>query len=165
LNSVIAFIGLGSNLDEPVAHVQRALAQLDGITRTRLQAASSLYRTSPLGPQDQPDFINAVACLCTALSPRDLLGELQRIEAAHGRVRGGLRWGPRTLDLDILLYGDLQMDESDLRIPHPGMTTRAFVLKPLQELAADLIIPGQGTLRELLAACPSWRMEVVNPAS
>lgn len=165
MNSVIAFIGLGSNLDEPVAHVQRALTQLDAITRTRLQAASHLYRTSPLGPQDQPDFINAVACLCTALSPRDLLGELQRIEATHGRVREGLRWGPRTLDLDILLYGDLQMDEPDLRIPHPGMATRAFVLKPLQELVADLIIPGLGSLQALLATCPPWQMEIVNPAS
>jgi 2-amino-4-hydroxy-6-hydroxymethyldihydropteridine diphosphokinase len=162
LSSVIAYVGLGSNLGEPVAHVQQALAQLDAIHQTRLIVASRLYRTAPLGPQDQPDFINAVAGLQTRLAPRNLLDELQRLEAAHGRVREGLRWGPRTLDLDILLYDDLQMDEPDLRIPHPGMAMRAFVLKPLQELAADLIIPGLGSLEALLATCPPWQMEIVN---
>lgn len=165
MRSVIAYVGLGSNLDEPVAHVQQALAQLDAIPQTHLIVASRLYRTAPLGPQDQPDFINAVAGLRTDLAPRNLLAELQRLEATHGRVREGLRWGPRTLDLDLLLYGDLQMDEPDLRIPHPGMTTRAFVLKPLQELVADLIIPGLGSLQALLATCPPWPMEIVNPAS
>ncbi len=162
MKSFIAYVGLGSNLDEPVAHVRHAFAQLDAIPQTRLFAVSRIYRTAPLGPQDQPDFINAVAGLCTALSPRNLLGELQRIEAAHGRVREGLRWGPRTLDLDILLYGDLQMNEPDLRIPHPGLATRAFVLKPLQELAAGLIIPGLGSLEALLTTCPPWQMEIVN---
>ncbi len=164
MSGVIVYVGLGSNLDEPVAHVQRALAQLGAIPGTHLLAASSLYRTAPLGPQDQPDFINAVACLRTALSPRGLLDELQQLEAAHRRVREGPHWGPRTLDLDILLYGDLRLDEPELRIPHPGIATRAFVLKPLQELTADLIIPGLGSLEALLATCPPWRLEVLNSA-
>jgi 2-amino-4-hydroxy-6-hydroxymethyldihydropteridine diphosphokinase len=148
------YIGVGSNLSDPAQQVRTALEDLSGIAESRLLACSSLYRTSPVGPQDQPDYVNAVARLETRLSARDLLAALQGIERRHGRVRDGTRWGPRTLDLDILLFGGAVVDEPGLRLPHPEIGRRAFVLIPLADLApAELEIPGQGRLADLLARC------------
>lgn len=144
------FIGLGSNLDQPAAQVRRALEALDRLPRTRLVAASPLYRSAPIGPLCQPDYINAVAELETGLAPHDLLASLHSIEAAQGRVRGPERWGPRTLDLDILLYGSLSLDDPRLTVPHPEMLHRAFVLYPLADLAADLVLPNGTGLSRLL---------------
>ena len=148
------YIGLGSNLCDPVQQVRAALEDLSGLTETRLLACSFLYRTSPMGPGDQPDYVNAVAHLETGLGARDLLVALQGIERRHGRVRDGTRWGPRTLDLDILLFGGAVVDEPGLRLPHPEIGRRAFVLIPLADLAPpELEIPGQGRLADLLARC------------
>ncbi len=151
--SVTAYIGLGSNLEDPVQQVQRALVELAAIPATRLLRQSSLYRSPPLGPPDQPDYINAVAELSTTLQPLELLDELQHIENAHGRVRG-IRWGARTLDLDLLLYGDRRIDESRLILPHPGLALRAFVLVPLLEIAPALDVPGVGPVKLLAERLP-----------
>jgi 2-amino-4-hydroxy-6-hydroxymethyldihydropteridine diphosphokinase len=146
------YIGLGANLDHPRRQVERAVAELAELASTRLVAVSRLYRTAPVGPADQPDFVNAVACLQTRLEPLALLAELQRIERRHGRIRNGRRWGPRTLDLDILLFGHRTLDAPMLSVPHPQMHWRAFVLVPLAEIAPPgLVIPGRGCLDRLLA--------------
>lgn len=137
-----AFIGLGSNVGEPVAQVRAALGALDRLPDSRLQVASPLYQSQPMGPQDQPDFINAVAWLTTALAPHALLDELQQIETAAGRQRNGQRWGPRPLDLDLLLYGDARIANERLTVPHPGVAERPFVLRPLADIAGDRAIPG-----------------------
>lgn len=153
--SVLTYIGLGSNLDLPETQVRRGIAALDRLGGCQVLAVSSLYLSQPLGPADQPAYINAVALLATRLGPHDLLLALQGIEEAHGRCRLGPRWGPRILDLDILLYGDSIIAEPDLRVPHPEMVHRAFVLAPLADLAPpNLHIPGRGRLDSLLAACP-----------
>ncbi len=149
-----AYIGLGSNLDHPATHVRQALEDLSALPDSHLAAASALYASAPMGPADQPDYVNAVAALDTGLDAHALLRALQGIEAAHGRVRGPQRWGPRTLDLDLLLFGDAVIDDEDLSVPHPGLPERDFVLYPLSEIAPDLIVPGQGSLGELLARCP-----------
>lgn len=144
-STVRAYVGLGSNLNDPVAQVRAGLADLQALPATRLVAASSLYRSHPMGPQDQPDYINAVVCLDTALAPEPLLASLQRIERAHHRQRQR-HWGPRTLDLDLLLYGDQVSDDVSLCVPHPGITERNFVVVPLLEIEPDLVIPGHGPL-------------------
>ncbi len=149
---ISAYIGLGSNLDHPERQLLRAMEELDGIPETRLHRASSLYTGAPMGPQDQPDYLNAVAEIRTGLAPLLLLDELQRIEGQHGRIRGR-RWGPRTLDLDLLLYGDRVIREQRLTVPHPGIARRAFVLKPLEEIAPGLLAPELGAIKELSAAC------------
>ena len=146
-----AWVGLGSNLDDPAAHVARAADQLADLPDTRCVTRSSLYASPPMGPPDQPDYVNAVAGVLTTLGPRDLLGALQAIERDHGRVRDGERWGPRTLDLDLLVFGGLVTDETGLTLPHPGVHERAFVLLPLAELAPALPIPGRGRVRDLLS--------------
>jgi 2-amino-4-hydroxy-6-hydroxymethyldihydropteridine diphosphokinase len=146
----VAHIGLGSNLDDPVRQVRQALQELGGLARTQLLASSSLYRTAPVGKLDQPDFINAVAMVDTALSPRELLQELLALEARHGRVRSE-RNGPRTLDLDLLLLGDLVLHEPGLEVPHPRMHERAFVLLPLEQVSPDAVIPGRGCVKDLAA--------------
>ncbi len=152
----IAYVGLGSNLGDPVDQIRRALAALARLPQTRLTAASNLYTTAPIGPQDQPDYINAAARLETRLAPQDLLAALLGCEAAQGRRRDGTRWGPRILDLDLLLYGDTELDLPGLRLPHPEIRHRAFVLIPLGQIAPPgLHIPGQGTLADLLVACPA----------
>ncbi len=148
--AVQAYVGLGSNLQQPVEQLKQALQALDGLPDTRLVAHSSLYRTRPVGPADQPDYVNAVAALSTRLGPEALLDQLQAQEQRQGRVRLGERWGPRTLDLDLLLYGEQVIDSARLQVPHTQMAQRAFVLVPLAEIApADLRIPGQGRLAEL----------------
>lgn len=149
------YIGLGSNLGDPEAQLRAALAELAELPRSRFLRASSLYRGAPMGPQDQPDFVNAVAEIETELSAERLLAELQALEARHGRVRDGPRWGPRSLDLDLLLYGEMRIDTPGLTVPHPGVPVRAFVLYPLHEIAPDLQVPGLGPLRELLITCPA----------
>ena len=147
---ITAFIGIGANLGDPAAQVLEACARLArDLPDTRLVARSSLYRNPPMGPQDQPDYVNAVARVLTRLEPGALLAELQRIETAMGRLRDGTRWGPRLLDLDILLYGAARIHEPGLHIPHPGIAERDFVLFPLRELAPDLEIPGLGTVSQL----------------
>lgn len=150
---VRAYVGLGSNLQDPRRQLTAALAALAGLRVTRLVASSSLYRSPPLGPPGQPEYLNAVAALDTALPADRLLSALQAIEARQGRRRAE-RWGPRTLDLDILTYGDLRSDTPTLRIPHPELARRDFVLLPLQELAPDLQLPGLGPLAALVAALP-----------
>ncbi|UHD18336.1 2-amino-4-hydroxy-6-hydroxymethyldihydropteridine diphosphokinase [Thiocapsa bogorovii] len=151
---VAVWIGLGSNLQEPERQIESAIGELAALPETRLRAASRLYRTAPVGPLGQPDYINAAVRLETRLAPQALLAELHRIELAHGRRRDGTRWGPRILDLDILVYGDLSLDEPGLTIPHPEMARRAFVLVPLADIAPpDLAVPGVGILVELLERC------------
>jgi 2-amino-4-hydroxy-6-hydroxymethyldihydropteridine diphosphokinase len=149
---VPAYIGLGSNLDDPAAQLRSALAALGRIQSTRLIASSALYRNPPMGPQGQPDFVNAVAALLTRLSPEELMAALRQIEEAHGRRRDGVRWGPRRLDLDLLLYGELETASETLTLPHPGLAQRPFVLIPLHELAPGLRIPGSTTVARLAAA-------------
>lgn len=156
-----AFVALGSNLDDPRAQVVRALEALGGLEHTQVTGRSRLYRNPAMGEAGHPDFVNAVARLETALAPRELLAGLLAIEAAQGRDRGADRWGPRTLDLDLVVYGDRVIDEPGLTVPHPGLTTRAFVLYPLAELAPDLGIPGVGPLRALLARVPAGDLAVI----
>lgn len=160
MTAVRAYIGIGSNLADPLAQVRQAFRDLDAIPQSRGVARSPLYRSKPLGPQDQPDYINAAAALETTLSADDLLRALQAIEAAHGRIRQQ-RWGPRTLDLDLLLYGDLVRQDPDLTLPHPRLHERAFVLRPLYAIAPGLVIPGRGAVRRLLHACSQAGIEPV----
>jgi len=149
---VRAYIGLGSNLAEPVQQLDAALLALNCLPKSRLRACSRFYRSAPMGPQDQPDFINAVALLETTLEPEALLDALQAIETAQGRVRSR-RWGPRTLDLDLLLHGDRVLDTPRLALPHPGLAERDFVFCPLAEIAPDLRLPDGRAVADLSAAC------------
>ncbi|MEI7038241.1 2-amino-4-hydroxy-6-hydroxymethyldihydropteridine diphosphokinase [Fulvimonas yonginensis] len=146
-----AFVALGSNLDDPPAQLRRALAALDRLPETRCTAHSRYWRTPPWGIQAQPPFLNAVASLETALDPHALLDGLLAIETAQGRVRGEQRWGPRTLDLDLLHMEGVRLADDRLVLPHPRIAERAFVLLPLAELAPGLVLPGQGTVADLLA--------------
>jgi 2-amino-4-hydroxy-6-hydroxymethyldihydropteridine diphosphokinase len=134
--------------------VTNAIQALAGLRQSELMACSSLYLSAPMGPQDQPDFINTVVCIDTGLSPEALLDELQAIEKAHHRVKTE-RWGPRTLDLDILLYGDQVIDTPALKIPHPGIAQRNFVLYPLAEIDQQLEIPGLGNVGSMIEHCPA----------
>jgi 2-amino-4-hydroxy-6-hydroxymethyldihydropteridine diphosphokinase len=149
LNSVTAYIGLGANLADPTQQIRAGVQALAGLPQTRLAAVSSLYRTAPVGYADQPDFINAVAQLDTTLAPWALLEALLAIERRHGRVRAFVN-APRTLDLDLLLYGEAAVTEPGLTIPHPRMHERAFVMAPLAEIAPDAQVPGRGRVRDLL---------------
>ena len=149
----IAFIGLGSNLSGPAQQINRALETLSSLPQVTLLRHSGLYLSPPMGPADQPDYVNAVAQLETELSPHHLLDLLQSIEQQQGRVRGE-RWGPRTLDLDLLLYDEQRIVDERLSVPHPGMARRAFVLYPLLEIAPGLEIPGLGPLSSLIEQCP-----------
>ncbi len=151
---VAAYIGLGSNLDHPAKQLKMALAELAKLPDTVFCRCSSFYQSPPMDGMEQPDYINAVAGLETALEPDELLENIQAIETAHGRIRGE-RWGARTLDLDILVYGSITVELPDLKLPHPGVHERAFVLYPLYEIAPDLEIPGRGHITDLLKNCPS----------
>lgn len=148
--AVEAFVGLGANLEDPLQQVRQAISELDAIERTRVLVASSLYRSAPVGYADQPDFINAVAKVQTRLSPHELLDALHAIENRHGRQRS-VRNAPRTLDLDLLLYGTLVVNEDALKLPHPRMHERAFVLLPLAEIAPEALLPGHASVSQLLA--------------
>lgn len=153
LNWHEAYIGLGSNLDAPLQQVRIAAQEISALPGIREPRLSPLYSSHPVGPQDQPDYINAVMQILTNHSPLDLLLQLQAIENQHGRERS-TRWGARTLDLDLLLYDDLILIEPNLILPHPELTNRAFVLYPLADIApADLQIAGKGSLNDLLAKC------------
>ena len=147
----LAYVALGSNLGEPRTQVLRGFEALSRIPQSELIARSRLYRSAPWGVREQPEFANAVAELGTELGARELLETLLRIEREAGRERGGSRWGPRLLDLDLLLYGDRVMREAGLTLPHPHLHERAFVLLPLNELAPDFDVPGRGPVRELSA--------------
>jgi 2-amino-4-hydroxy-6-hydroxymethyldihydropteridine diphosphokinase len=153
-----AFIGLGANLGEPRAQVRRAMTALTSIPETRLLSTSSLYRSAPVSVGEQPDFINAVAEIETGLGARALLDELLAIEARFGRRRD-FPGAPRTLDLDLLLYGDQVIAEPELVVPHPRMHERAFVLAPLAEIASAAIVPGKGAVAALLADCKDQLVE------
>ncbi|WP_171965799.1 2-amino-4-hydroxy-6-hydroxymethyldihydropteridine diphosphokinase [Cronobacter sakazakii] len=146
----LAFIALGSNLAEPLSQVNNALAALTRIPGSRVVATSSFYRTPPLGPQDQPDYLNAAVALETTLSAEALLDNTQRIELEQGRVRKAERWGPRTLDLDIMLFGDATINTERLIVPHYDMKNRAFMLLPLSEIAPALRFPDGERLADVL---------------
>ena len=150
--SITAYIGLGANLNDPAAQLAQAFGELARIAGTRLVARSSLYASAPVGYVDQPDFVNAVAQLETTLAPRALLATLLELEQRHGRERG-FRNAPRTLDLDLLLYGAAHFHEDHLSLPHPRLTERAFVLLPLSEIAPDLVIPAKGRVSDWIGSC------------
>lgn len=154
LSPVTCYIGLGSNLGNPEQQFERAITALDSLPESRLLAVSPYYRSLPLGPIDQPIYLNAAAAIETDLDPFALLKALQGIELDQER-RHSVRWGPRTLDLDLLLYGNAQIVSELLTVPHPGLTERDFVLYPLADIApAWLPVPGHSTLGELRDACP-----------
>lgn len=148
----LAYIALGSNQASPLEQVSSALEAIAAIANSQRVAISSFYRTPPLGPPDQPDYLNAAVALETALSADELLCETQRIEREHGRVRKAERWGPRTLDLDILLFGDEVITTPRLTVPHYDMKNRAFMLLPLLEIAPECRFPDGQTVRDILAA-------------
>jgi 2-amino-4-hydroxy-6-hydroxymethyldihydropteridine diphosphokinase len=148
----LVYIGLGSNLGDRSATIRAALDRLDGDADIELLAVSSLRETDPVGFEDQPRFLNGAAALRTELAPRELLHRMLEVERRLGRVRQGARYGPRTIDLDLLLYGDAVVDEPGLEIPHPRLAERVFVLEPLVELDPHLEVPGRGQVQALLAA-------------
>lgn len=149
----LTYIGLGSNLEDPLAQVKRAFDELSALPQTLLVERSAIYSSKPVGPE-QPDFINAVALLDTQLAPLELLDALQAIEQAHQRVRIQ-HWGPRTLDLDLLLYGDQVIAHERLTVPHPYLTQRSFVLYPLADITPALHLPDGSRLCDLLHRCPA----------
>lgn len=153
-----AFVAIGSNLADPRSQVLAAFAALDALPGTRVIARSALYRTAPVGYADQPDFFNAVAAVETELPATALLDALLDVEQARGRVREFAN-GPRTLDLDVLLYGDMVYADARLTLPHPRMHERAFVLYPLNDIAPDVVIPGHGRVHDLMQACDSGGIE------
>jgi len=163
MTPVTAYIALGSNLENPEAQIEDAFAALTKLAGSQLVKRSSLYRTAPVGYADQPDFINAVGALETTLAPRALLDALLALEAARGRARTFVN-APRTLDLDILLYDNRQIVEHGLTVPHPRMHERAFVLVPLAEIAPDCVVPGHGTVRDLLRSVDQSGVRVVDRA-
>lgn len=145
-----AYIGIGSNIEDPILQVETSFSLLAQIPLTRLISKSSLYQSKPFGPIDQPDFINAAAAIVTQLSAFDLLKELKKIEHERGRKRSEIRWGPRSLDLDLLIYSNEIINEKDLIVPHPGISERNFVLLPLGELAPELYVPKLGRIKNLI---------------
>ena len=156
------YIGIGSNLGEPVEQIRRARDALAELPKTRLVGISPLYRNPALGPGEQPDYVNAVAAIETRLAPHALLDALQAIEANQGRTRGAIRWQPRTVDLDLLVYGDRAIRDRRLTVPHPHIHQRAFVLKPLLDLAPDLDVPGLGPVAALLSGVPDGSLRRIN---
>jgi 2-amino-4-hydroxy-6-hydroxymethyldihydropteridine diphosphokinase len=151
--TIRVYVGLGSNLEDPVAQVLEAVEELEMIPDSILVSRSSLYRGKPMGIADQPDYVNAVVAMDTLLSAENFLQELIRIEDLQGRVRDGEKWGPRIIDLDLLMYGKQKINTPDLIVPHPGMHERDFVIIPLSELAGDVNVPGQGRLTALINKC------------
>jgi 2-amino-4-hydroxy-6-hydroxymethyldihydropteridine diphosphokinase len=145
----LVYIGLGANLDQPQQQLEQAFIELARLPNSALIAQSSLYHSKPVGPQDQPDYVNAVALLETQLEPLDLLDALQQLEQDHGRIRKR-HWGERTLDLDIILIDDCVIDNERLKVPHPFAQQRSFVLYPLSEITPELVFPNGKTLEQLL---------------
>lgn len=158
------FIGLGANLAEPLTQLQQAVIALQQLPQTEVQLVSSFYGSKPMGPQDQPDYVNAVALLSTELSPEQLLDALQQIEQTQGRQRKAERWGARTLDLDILLFGQQSIQTPRLTVPHYGLHLREFVIYPLLEIAGDLTVPGHGALSILAEQVPLNGLTVIAAA-
>ncbi len=156
-----AFIGVGSNLDEPQNQVARGVEALGGLPMTQLVLRSKLYRTMPMGPQDQPRFVNAVAGLLTQLDAHALLTQLKALEKKLGRAEPIVRWGPRSIDFDLLVLGSERIDSPDLKLPHPGIAERAFVLVPLAEIAPHLDIPGVGQPNALVAKVATSGVEAL----
>lgn len=155
-SAVIAYIGLGGNVGMVAETLRQATLALDALPGTAVQASSSLYRTPAWGLEQQPDFVNGVVALETTLTAQQLLQALLGIELQFGRDRdAGARWGPRTLDLDLLLYADAVLDQPGLRVPHPHLHERAFALVPLLQIAPDILIPGQGPARDALSRLES----------
>ena len=146
-----AYVGLGANLEDREDTIRRAVALVDELAGVDVVSVSSLRETEPWGPVEQPRFLNGAVALDTTLGPRDLLGTLLEIERRLGRIRHE-RFGPRTIDLDLLVYGDVVLDEPGLTVPHPRLRNRAFALEPLAELDPRLVVPGQGAVAELLVA-------------
>lgn len=149
----IAYIGLGSNLDAPQEQLLQALANIHNDAQVSIQQCSHFYSSPPMGPKEQPDYVNAVCKVTTSLAPIELLDALQAIEQKHGRKREGERWGPRTLDLDILLFNNLSMSNDRLTLPHYGMAQREFVLVPLFEISPDMIMLDGKSLPAWVAKC------------
>jgi 2-amino-4-hydroxy-6-hydroxymethyldihydropteridine diphosphokinase len=147
---VRAFVGIGANLGDREATIRRAVELLDEIDGIEVVAMSTLRETEPWGPVEQPAFVNGAFAVETTLEPPELLAALLDVERLLGRVRAGERWGPRTIDLDLLLYGERVVDEPGLTVPHPRLHERRFALEPLAELAPDAVVPGRGTVAELL---------------
>ena len=156
-----AYIGLGSNLDDPAAQLETALQELRALPDSRLIARSRFYRSAPLGPRPQPPFVNAAAGLLTGLTPQALLRALKQIEARMGRAQPIVRWGPRRIDLDLLVHGDARIDEDDLTIPHRGVPSRNFVLYPLLDIAPTLLVPGHGRVSALAARAGSADLALI----
>jgi 2-amino-4-hydroxy-6-hydroxymethyldihydropteridine diphosphokinase len=157
--TIRAYIGIGSNLNDPVAQVLEAVEELEMIPDTILVRRSSLYRGKPMGPAGQPDYVNAVVSLDTLLSAEELHRSLISIEDQQGRSRDGEQWGPRIIDLDLLLYGNSIIDTATLTVPHPGMHERDFVIIPLEEIAGNVKIPGRGFLYSLINQCESHSLK------
>jgi 2-amino-4-hydroxy-6-hydroxymethyldihydropteridine diphosphokinase len=157
-----AYVGIGSNLDGPAGQVRRALAALADVPQTRLVLQSSLFGSRPLGPAAQPDFVNAVAGLLTQLDAGSFFSALRALETGLGRRPPRVRWGPRVIDLDLLVFGEQTLDSPELTLPHPGIVRRNFVLYPLFEVAPGLNVPGCGRVAELAARAESagiWRLD------
>lgn len=159
LKRELCYIGLGSNLGDSTVTLDSAIEAIKAIHSLEQFQISSYYQSKPHGPQDQPDYINAVASFTVNLTPEVLLDSLQAIENSHGRVRSGEQWTARTLDLDILLYGDKQIDTERLKVPHPWMKQREFVLYPLHEIASDLNLPDGSLLEDCLDQVPADTLE------
>lgn len=157
--TIRVYIGIGSNLDNPVAQVLEAVEELEMIPDTILAERSTLYSARPMGPADQPDYVNAVVAMDTLLSADEIHKALIKIEDLQGRVREGEKWGPRIIDLDLLLYGNSTIDTATLTVPHPGMHERDFVIIPLEEVAGNLKIPGRGNLYSLINKCKSHSLK------
>lgn len=156
-----AYVGLGSNLDDPALQVEQGFDALTAIPDTLLVASSQRYRSRPLGPQDQPDFVNAVAGLLTQLDADTLLFELKKLEVALGRAQPVLRWGPRRIDFDLLVYGTEVRTDAALTLPHPGVQVRNWVLYPLSEIAPSLLVPGVGRAGLLAEALGNAGLETL----
>ena len=156
----LVYIAIGSNLASPLEQVNAAIRALADIPDSRVASVSSLYRTPPLGPQDQPDYLNAAVALETSLAPEALLDHTQRIELQQGRERKAERWGPRTLDLDIMLFGDAVINTERLTVPHYDMKNRGFMLWPLFEIAPELVFPDGDSLQKILIESDASRPEL-----
>lgn len=161
-DGVRAWIGLGSNLEDPLQQLARAVTGLATPPHTTLLSQSPFYRSRPMGPQDQPDFVNGVALVETRLTAHELLDHLQRLEQDHGRVRRR-HWGPRTLDLDLLLYGDQVINSDRLIVPHPGIQDRDFVLKPMLDISEEVALPDGRRCQQLLDECTDNHLQRLEP--
>jgi 2-amino-4-hydroxy-6-hydroxymethyldihydropteridine diphosphokinase len=156
------YIAIGSNLDDPIKQVKSGIKQLSKLPKSHLISVSQLYQSPPIESDDQPDYINAVVKLETSLAAHDLLTELERIEFAHGRTRNTRRWGPRTLDLDLILFDDLSINTSRLIVPHPEFHKRAFVLVPLYEIEPELTLPSGKKLQELIDELSEKNLSIID---